>query len=237
MRRAWVFIPMIGLLISVSLYARPAVAQEGDAALGEANIRVTPGQNGVDVVEKITLTNVQALGGEVEHVASRPEESQPRDVRVTSGGRELRVDHTDGESLERFVVVLPEGASGDFDYQVTYSYPGNEDSMRVPMIVPAIPTDAVTANVSMELVTPEGEYVQSSFPLFDSAENGTMSADMVSFPSYASFTLDSSPAGILTRPNLYTGLAIALIAACCIALMLYERNARTKQGTREVTDV
>jgi len=238
MRRAWIFIPVIAFLISVSLHAGPVVAQEqGAATLGEANIRVTPGQDGVDVVERITLTNVQALGGEVEHVASRPGESRPRDVRVTSGGRELRVDRTDGESMERLVVSLPDGASGDFDYQVTYSYPGSESSMRVPMIVPALPTDAVEANVSMELVTPEGEYVQSSFPLFDSARNGTMSANMVGFPSYASFTLGSSPAGIFTRPNLYTGLALALIGGCCIALMLYERKARTKQGTREVADV
>lgn len=234
MRRAWIFLPVIGLLVSMSLYARPADAQE-TPTLSEADIRVTPDQNGVDVVERITLTNVQDSGGEVEHIAARPEDPEPRDVRVTSGGRELRVDRTNGELLDRFVVSLPEGASGDFDYQVSYRYPEGGESVRVPMIVPSLSTDAVEANVSVELLPPEGEYVQDSFPLFDSSENGTMSANMVGFPSYTSFTLDGSPAGIFTRPNLYTALALGLIAACCIALMIYERKSRTK--TREVADV
>lgn len=236
MRRAWVFVPVIGLLISMSLYAKPVGAQEGDTpALSEADIRVTSGQGGVDVVERITLSNVQDLGGEVEHIAARPEDPEPRNVRVTSGGQELQVDLASGELVDRLVVSLPEGASEDFEYQVSYTYPGSGESVKVPMIVPTLPTDAVEANVSMELLTPEGEYVQDSFPLFEPAENWTMSANMVGFPSYASYTLDSSPAGLFTRPNLYTGLALVIIAVCCVALMIYERKSRTK--TREVADV
>jgi hypothetical protein len=239
MTRVWFLAPMLLVL----LYSAPALAQggptgpgKGDPVVEGAEIQVRPDWDGVDVIERITVANAGGLE-KIEHIFTRLDDAGAEDFAVTAGGRELAVDRAEGDLIDKVVVSLPRGASGDFAYEISYRYPEGADSARVPLVVPTVPTVDDARSVELELYVPEGRYLHGSFPVIDSGSTGAVSTDMVGFPNYSSYELGSTPAGILTRSNLYTALALAIIFGCVFGLLLYDRRSGTRTGTSEVTDV
>lgn len=238
MKRVCVFVAVVFLS-----FAAPAVAQEGTPTLQEgdpvverANIRVTPGGDGAGVVEQITVSNAERLGGEVEHILTRFEGAgDVEDLAVTAGGRELEVEREEGGVVDRLLVPLPEGTSGEFGYEVSYRYAGGSE--RVPLVVPAIPTMGDANSIALELVVPEGRYLRDSFPVIESGDSGTVSTDMIGFPNYTSFVLGSSPVGVFTRSNAYTALALVVIVGCIAGIFLYDRRFAKITETKEATNV
>lgn len=238
-RRVCLLVPMLVFLFSAPVLAQGdggSTPEKGAPTLKQASIRVTPGQDGVEVVERITLSNVQGLE-EVEHVFTRLGDAEAEDLSVTAGGRELAVDRERGDLIDRIVVSPPRGASGDFSYEVSYRYPESADSARVPLVVPTVPPSGDANSVTLELAVPEGRYLLESFPVIDSGNTGVVRTSMIGFPNYSSFELGSSPIGIFTRSNVYTALAIALILVCVGGLLLYDRRSGARPRTREVADV
>lgn len=239
MKRVWFLVPMLVFLISAPAYAQEdGAAPEEVPVLRDASISVLPDQGGVDISERIELSNIEDSNqGEIEHIVTKLGDAEIEDLSVTAGDQELMVERAEGDLLDRIVVSLPEGADEDFSYEISYRYPEIQDSNRVPMVVPTLTSGAVENNVSLEMEIPEGQYLHSSFPLIDSGDIGTVSANMVSFPNYVSFVLGGSPVGIFTSANLYTALTFAVILSCVVGLLLFDRKSGEKTRSRGVMDV
>lgn len=200
-----------------------------------ANIRVTPGGDGAEVVERITLSNAERLGGEVEHILTRFEGAgEVEDLVVTSGGRELEVERQEGGAVDRLFVSLPEGTSGEFEYGISYGYAGGSE--RVPLVVPAVTTVGDANSIGLELVVPEGRYLRDSFPVIQSGDSGTVSTDMIGFPNYTSFAFGSSPVGVFTRSNAYTAFALVVIVGCIAGIFLYDRRSARVTERKEAAN-
>lgn len=239
MKRVCVFVVVMVLAIAAPAIAQEGAPtpQEGDPVVERADIRVAPGGDGAEVVERITLSNAERLNGEVEHILTRFEGAGGVEgLAVTARGRELQVEREEGELVDRVLVSLPEGTSGEFAYEVSYRYAGGSE--RVPLVVPTVPTMGDANDVALEVVVPEGGYLLDSFPVIQSGGSGTVGTEMIGFPNYTSFVLGSSPGGVFTRTNLYTALAVAVILGCIAGILLYDRRSAKGTGTtREATNV
>ena len=224
MRKAWLFVPILLVLCSTPAFAqgeKKTGPKEGDPVVGEANVRLQPGQDGVDVTEQIALRNAEGLR-EVEHVFTRFGE-----------GEELVLDYQEGVLVDKVIFPLPEGTTGDFSYEVSYRYPESGDSVKVPLVVPAVPTVGDYDRVALELTLPEGRYLHSSFPVI-SESSGTVDTSMISFPNYSSFELGTSPIGIFTASNIYAVVGIALILGLTVAPLVYERISAKRRVSTNV---
>lgn len=233
MRRAWLFIPILLVVYSTPVFAqgeKKAGPKEGDPVVGEADIRIQPGQDEVEVTEQITLKNAESLE-EIEHIFTRFGDTGPEDLVVIAEGQELRVDYQEGDLVDRVFVPLPEGTSGDFSYEVSYRYPESGDTIKVPLVVPTVPTVGDANRVALKVTVPEGQYLQSSFPIITSGSTGTVGTNMIAFPNYTNFELGTSPTGIFTRSNVYAVVGIVLILGFIVAPLLYERWSATRKAT------
>jgi hypothetical protein len=235
MRKAWLFVPILLVLCSTPAFAqgeKKTGPKEGDPVVGEANVRLQPGQDGIDVTEQIALENAEGLQ-EVEHVFTRFGDAGAEDLIVTAEGEELELDYQEGDRVDKVIFPLPEGTTGDFSYEVSYRYPESGDSVKVPLVVPAVPTVGDYDRVAFELTLPEGRYLHSSFPVI-SESSGTVDTSMISFPNYSSFELGTSPIGIFTPSNIYTVVGIALILGLTVAPLVYERISAKRRVSTNV---
>lgn len=218
----------LGVFLLASLLAlmlsAPAVAQE-EPVLEKATVRVTPSQDGAEVMERVAVAGA-AEGGKIEHVVARFGTAEVEDLAIRAGGRELAVERERGESLDKIFVSVPEGSDGTLDYEISYRYAGQAG--RVPLVTPTVFTPDDSSSVNVEVVVPEGRYLLDSFPVVESSGNGTASASMTSFPSFVSYELSATPTVLFTSTNVYTALALVIIVGCVLGLLLYDR--RTGRG-------
>jgi hypothetical protein len=239
MARVFIFASVVLLLsLPVAASAQDGASPSGgtDPVLREASIRLSPDGDGVEVIERIALSNIGGLD-RVDHIFTRFGEAGPEDLVVRAGGRELSVDRTEGDVLDKIAVPVPQGTNGDLAYEISYRYPEGGDAAKVPLVVPTIPPAGDANSVTVRLAVPEGRYLQSSFPLVRSGDTGVVETSMIGFPNYSSFVLDASPAGIITRSNAYTALGVVVILGCIAGMLLYDRRSAARPGAREVTDV
>ena len=125
--------------------------------------------------------------------------------------------------MDKVFVPVPEGVRGTFDYEVSYRYAGGVE--RVPLVTPTVLTPDDSSSVNIEVVVPEGQYLLDSFPVVEPGGDGPASANMTSFPSFVSYELSATPTRIFTSTNIYTALALVVIAGCVLGLLLYDRRA------------
>lgn len=211
----------------VLLVAAPATsAQESSdgPALREASVRVSPGQGGTEVTERLAVTG--AGGESIDHVLARFGSAEVEDLTVRSGNREPEVSREPGELVENISIPVPANTTGGFEYEVSYTYSAGTEAGRVPLVVPTAPTTGDAAVVTVDLTLPQGRYLGDSFPVMESSgEGGVSGARMTSFPGFVSYEVGTSPVGILTAANAYTALVLALIVGCVFVLLLYDRRS------------
>jgi len=223
MKKSWLFV-----LIFVFLFSGTALAAEDKPTLKQANIKVSFGQDGVEVVEQITLANVETIKeGEIEHIFTKFENAKVEDLVIKAGEQELSSETQEGNVLERILVSVPQGTTGDFSYTVDFRLSVNGEVKQVPLVVPAVPPDGAGNDVSLTVTIPKGQYLQDSFPIIDSGKTGTLKENMMNVPNFLKLQLGSSPAGFFTATNFYTLFGLIVILGFIGAWLISERKAKT----------
>lgn len=223
MKKGWLF-----ALIFVILFSGTALAAEDKPVLKQANIEVSLGQDGVEVVEHITLANVEAIKeGKIKHIFTQFENAEVEDLVIKAGEQELSIETQEGNVLERILVSVPSGIAGDFSYTVAFRLSVNGDVKQVPLVVPAVAPDAEGNDVSLTVTIPEGQYLQESFPIIDSGKTGTLKESMMNVPNFLKLQLGSSPAGFFTATKFYMLLGLIVILGLIGAWLISERKAKT----------
>ncbi|WKA59166.1 hypothetical protein QWY16_03170 [Planococcus shenhongbingii] len=213
-------------LLFLSAFTIPAFAAEAPPILEKGIIEVTVGSEGSDVTEQLTLTNLAGFpDGTVEHVFTNL--GSTSDLTITADGEELDFEVVEDEIINKVIVTLPEGAGDGFSYNISYSYTGSEN--RIPIVIPAASTDGNGNDVLLRVTIPEGQYLQSSFPIIDVGETGTLEEYMMNVPNFVNLEISSAPPGFINPINLWTlfGLVIILGFIGAMAYSLFKPAKKT----------
>jgi hypothetical protein len=224
MKRTWLLVLMFIFLSSGSV-----LAAEAKPIVKQANIEVSPKQDGVEVSEQITLANVEAVKeGKIQHIITQFENTKVENLIIKAGEKELTVEAQEGKLIDKLLIPVPEGVTGDFTYSISFRYSGSSDLSKIPLVVPAIASDGMGNIVSLKINIPEGMYLHDSFPIFDSGNTGSVTEYMINIPNFVSIQLGSSPAGFFTSSNMYSLFGLIVILGFIAAWLLNEKKG--KQG-------
>lgn len=229
MRKSWIFALFFSIFVSGT-----ALAADVKPILKKASIEVSPNQDGVEVVEQITLTNVEAVkNGKIEHLLTLFENIEVQNIDIKSGDQKLTVDTVEGTMIDKLIVSVPQGTTGDFSYSISYHIAKNADSSKVPIIVPAIASDGKGNFVSLKLNIPDGQYLQESFPLLNAGDTGSLQNDYMNIPNFLNVQIGAAPGGFFTASNIYTLIGVLIILGIMIAWIVNE-NKGSKGGSVHV---
>ncbi|PLR77033.1 hypothetical protein CU633_12505 [Bacillus sp. V3-13] len=214
------------LLFMIMLFSiAPVSAAEASPILKTANLNISYGDR-VMVTEEITIANAEAIPkAALEHVATKISGVQLENLDVNANNQKLTYEASEGGSVDKFIVSLPEGVQGDFTYTLSYEV-SDLETEKIPFLVPAVNSDGNGNVVSLQVELPEGTYLHESFPIIDSGDSGTVEEHMMNIPSFAGLQTGSSPAGFFTISNFYTIFGLAVILGIIIAWIISERKSK-----------
>lgn len=218
----FLFILTLLLSIHISVYAAdPAIH-----TLEKAQISITSdGSTNYDILQTISLSGEGDLNGlQIEHTLSKINQISPENLVFVSDGNELDYVTEEEESLVRYFVIIPQGYSDTFNYEISYALTLEEGTFTTPLFVPMHPAAGKSNVVQIEFQTTEENIVQrNSFPVLKKSVDNQVTSYLMNVPSHVNYIFGPEK-NIFNAHNIVSWTAILILLSIIIIWIRSELN-------------